>query len=226
MPKDLEKELYPLVERWLKRYLKCFKTASNTGLKYSRADVIGVRDVGGDMCGEIETVCVEVKKGREPFATASGQASGYRVYGNRVYLAERRKAAFTLDERDIASNLGIGLIQIQGRTCKEILSSPFYRPIVRFNLLVLERMALGQCRVCGSFFETGKPENRFSNLTRERLKTAIEKEKGMMFWNREVSDRKQRLKIRNTTDGSTYERRFICPDCISSVFSQLVETDE
>jgi hypothetical protein len=56
-----EKDLYPLVEKWMKRHFLCFKTAINTGLKYSRVDVLGIRDVGGDLSGEVETIVIEVK---------------------------------------------------------------------------------------------------------------------------------------------------------------------
>jgi hypothetical protein len=60
--KPKESKLYPIVERWLRKHHHCFKTATNKGIKYSRIDVIGVRDVGGDLSGEIETISVEVKR--------------------------------------------------------------------------------------------------------------------------------------------------------------------
>ena len=54
-----EKELYPIVARWLSRHHHCFKTAINTGLLHSRIDVVGVRDVGGDHSGEVETISIQ-----------------------------------------------------------------------------------------------------------------------------------------------------------------------
>ena len=42
-----EKELYPNVERWLKRRFRCFQTAIDKGLQHSRIDVVGLRDSGG-----------------------------------------------------------------------------------------------------------------------------------------------------------------------------------
>jgi hypothetical protein len=208
-----ESNFYPIVAQWLKRYHHCFKTDINKGLRYSRIDVVGVRDIGGDLSGEVETISVEVKKGGEPFATASGQASGYKVYANLVYLADVRKTPFTPDEIDIASHLGIGLIQISGRNCREVLSSPYYKPVTRLNLLLLERLALGRCRLCDCFFVTGDEHNRFSNLARENLKKALSDGKGLMFWNYAVGKRKRK------TDATylTYERRFICPDCIRNI---------
>jgi len=218
-----ESDLYPRVEQWMKKHFRCFATATNTGLAYSRPDVTGVRDIGGDLSGEVESIIIEVKRGdSQPFATASGQALGYRVYANRVYLAEARPKSFNADEIQIASHLGIGLIWIKGRGCTEVLSSPSYTPITRLNRLLLEKLTLGHCQLCGSVFRIGEePKKKFSNLTREKIDKAIELERGVMFWNREVADRKRRLGIRETKEGYTQERRFICPDCVSNVLSQL-----
>lgn len=174
-----EKNLYPIVERWMRRHFRCFATAINKGTGYSRIDVFGVKDSGGDLSGEVETISVEVKKGSEPFATASGQALGYRVYANRVYLADARDAEFSADEINIASNLGIGLIQIRGGKCREILSSPHYTPISKFNLTLLENIGLGKCQLCGCFFRLGDGgKKRFANVTRENLKRSVKEEKG------------------------------------------------
>jgi hypothetical protein len=213
-----EKSLYPIVERWVKRHFLCFKTAINTGLRHSHADVVGVRDIGGDLSGDVETIIVEVKGGSEPFATASGQTLGYNVYSNRVYLADVRAKIFTQDELQIASHLGIGLIQIRDGKCSEVLSSPFYNPIRRLNLLLLDQLGLGRCQLCGCFFETGGSKREYSNMVREDVAKAIEKEKGLIFWNYAVAERKHKLRIRTAPDTS-YERRFICPECVQNLLS-------
>ena len=67
---------------------------------------------------------------------------------------------------------------------------------------------------------TGKM-NPFSRLKRENIKKAIAEEKGLMFWNRELADRKAKLGIRPTKNETTFERRFICPDCIENFFAEL-----
>lgn len=226
MKRPKERDLYPQIERWLKRQYQCFATAVNKGLRHSRPDLIGVRDIGGDLSGEVESIIIEVKRGTQPFATASGQALAYKVYANRVYLADFRPKSFTPEESHIASHLGIGLIQIKGTRCLEVLSSPHYDPITRLNLALLERLALGNCQLCGSVFRIGKPDHRFSNVTRENLERAFSEEKGLMFWNREVAERKERLRIRTTGDDRTWERRFLCPDCVDSVLSQLNPYEE
>lgn len=61
-----ESDLYPIVERWMQRHFHCFKTVIDKGLRYERIDMFGVRDVGGDLSGEVETIAIEVKKGRTP----------------------------------------------------------------------------------------------------------------------------------------------------------------
>ncbi|MBI1335892.1 MAG: hypothetical protein GC164_02900 [Phycisphaera sp.] len=210
----------------MKRHFKCFDSRINCGLKYSRCDVVGIRDVGGELSGETETICIEVKRGTEPFATASGQALGYRVYGNRVYLADVRANKFSNDELAIASTLGIGLIHISKKMhCTEVLSSPYYNPMTRLNLLLLQRMAIAQCRLCGTFFRTGDENNRNKFVTRENLKNAIKYEKGMIFWNWDLGQRKAKLGIEHTKGTTTWERRYICPDCISRVLIQIVPSD-
>jgi hypothetical protein len=216
-----ESDLYPIVQKWMVKHFRCFKARENIGLKDSRVDVVGVRDVGGVLSGEVEIIAIEVKRGSGQFATASGQALGYQVYANRVYLADVRETAFKPSEIEIASHLGIGLIQIKGRKCQEVLSSPYHRPITRMALELMERMTLGKCSICGTFFETGVPRNQWSNLSREKFPKAVDQGKGLMFWNRELAERKSRLGIRVTKDGETYERRFVCPDCILNVFAQI-----
>src|SRR4051812_12565036 len=120
MKHALEKTLYPMVDRWMHRHFRCFRTAVNKGLRHGRIDIIGVRDIGGDLSGEVETIAIEVKRGAFPFANGCGQALGYKTYANRVYLADKRQDSFTTDELHIASHLGIGLIQIRGNKCFEV----------------------------------------------------------------------------------------------------------
>jgi hypothetical protein len=124
-----EADYYPIVARWMEKRFQCFKTRKNVGTTYSHADVVGARDSGGEHSGDVELIVIEVKAGNERFATASGQAVGYSVYANRVYLADVREQGFKSAELDIASNLGVGLIQISGTKCTEVLSSRHPTPL-------------------------------------------------------------------------------------------------
>jgi hypothetical protein len=218
MKSKSEKDLYPIVEQWMKKHLLCFKVESNKGSRHSRPDVIGIRDVGGNLSGEVQTIAVEVKKEGPPFATMSGQTLGYNVYANRIYLAQSRERAFTIDQMDIASHLGIGLIQIRGKTCHEILSSPFYTPITRLNLHLLETLGLGRCQHCSSFFDMDKPgmvgkEAKYEDAF-EAVPQAITEEKGLIFYSWRVAERKRKLGLTTAQKGFTNERRFICPECV------------
>jgi len=207
------------------RRFRCFKTALNVGLSYSRVDVLGVRDIGGALTGEIETVAIEVKRHAGLFATSSGQALGYQVYANRVYLAAVAPSGFKPAELEIASHLGIGLIQIKGLQCREVLSSPYHHPITRMCTELIECLALGKCQLCGTFFDigvAGKGGNRWSKVSRENFRKAFAGEKGLIFWNHELAVRKNKIGIRITKDGTTYERRYICPACVS-VLAQIAE---
>jgi len=213
---NLEKTYYPIVAKFLLKSYQCFKTQTNAGLRYSRADVIGIRDTGGDFTGEIETIIIEVKRGSEAFATASGQAYGYTVYANRVYLADKRITNFTPLEVQIASHLGIGLIKIDAKNkCSVALTSPYYKPMTKMNADLLEKLCLCKCQFCESYFETGDIKNRYSKVSKEKVKKAIDEGKGVVFWNREISTRKEKHKVRIGKENTTYERRFICSDCVN-----------
>jgi len=222
-----ESDLYPLVEKWLKESHRCFKREEDTGVidkevTYSRIDVVGVRDVGGDLSADIEIIAVEVKRKGAPFAKASGQALGYKICANRVYLAVQQDELFSPDEVNIASHLGIGLIQIKNQECIEVLSSPYYKPIERLSLALLENLQLGKCQICDSIFDISNIESYSKvKLRRKTLERAIKYEKGLKFWNWSVAERKRKMGIRDTKDEVSAERRYICPDCIANFFSQF-----
>lgn len=220
----LEKDYYPIVEKWLANQFDCFLTKINTGLEYSRADVIGVRDTGGDFDGEIETIIVEVKHSREPFATAAGQTFGYSVYANKVYLADKRTSGFTADEMKIASYLGIGLIQInKNNKCSEVLSSPSYNPPAKFYKQFLNKLGLANCQFCSTFFAFGEENKKYSKVTRENIKKSIQEERGLIFWHRALDQRKAKIKSKRRNPDLTYERRYLCPECTNLLFSDRIE---
>jgi hypothetical protein len=224
--KPHEKTLYKLVAGWTRRHFLCFRVAVNKGLIYSRMDVLGIRDVGGDFSGDVETIAVEVKQGSTPFTNAAGQTVGYRVYANRVYLADLRDEAFNQDELLIASSLGIGLIHIKGTKCREVLSSPVYQPIPKLQLRLFAALLLGKCQLCGSLFHIGEPDSgtSWSKVCVENVKLAIKREKGLMFCNREVGERRAKLGLCKTD--YVYDRRFICPECISLLLAPLHAKEE
>lgn len=224
----LEKDLYPLVAKWAKKHFHCFKTCINRGPKHGRIDVVGIRDTGGDLTGEVDLIGIEVKRGATAFANMCGQTVGYGVYANRVYLADVRDQQFSADQIQIASHLGIGLIQIRGKQCREVLSSQYHRPMAKMQALLLEKMLLGRCQWCDCVFELGSDsDSTWSNMVRQggdvnKVRRALEKSRGLMFWNNEVAARKRRVGIRRTGDYTSFERRYICPDCIQNIAANLL----
>ena len=184
----------------MKKRFHCFETSINTGLKYGRIDVVGVRDIGDELSGEVETIAVEVKRGLGSFAKACGQAFGYNVYAHRVYLADRRSSPFSYEEKRLAGHIGIGLIHIKPTgSCEEVMSSPTYIPLYGHSLLLLEKLSLGKCQFCGSFIKIGEnKQRRFSNVTRANLKRAIKEEKGIIFL--ELRSSKEKVQTWNQED--------------------------
>jgi hypothetical protein len=51
-------------------------------------------------------------------------------------------------------------------------------------------------------------------------------ERGLMFWNRELAALKHKFGVRRSKDGVTFERRFICPDCVAYVLTQFMPDSE
>ncbi|MFN3655508.1 MAG: hypothetical protein ACK4TO_09350, partial [Candidatus Nitrosotenuis sp.] len=91
------------------------------------------------------------------------------------------------------------------------------------NLRLLEKLMLGRCQFCSSFFQIGdiRSGQRYSNLSRENLEKAMKEKKGLMFWNYEVAERKDRLGLRPLNSAATYERRFVCPECVEVFIAQI-----
>ena len=65
-----ESDLYIPVEKWAKRHFGCFATGINKGTEYGRVDVVGLRKIPGDFSADTEFICIEVKKGTQPFLNA------------------------------------------------------------------------------------------------------------------------------------------------------------
>lgn len=224
----LEKDLYPAVEKLVKRQFGCFATAVNVGLRHGRIDVAGLRDVGGDLAGRDEMIAVEVKRGTQPFATCAGQTLGYSIYAEQCYLAEYRpNAGFTSDEEAIARRLGIGLIRIRSTSKLEVvLSAPNHEPIERLRNLLNENLGYGRCTICSTLFALGDSPNSFRKVVRQvankpkALIKAVAEEKGIMYWLEES----EALGGRQVGE-TTYRRRYVCPDCVAALFAHL-QVDE
>jgi len=111
---------------------------------------LGIRDVGGRFCGDIEVITIEVKTSRYNFAKSLGQALGYSLFAHKCYLAIllRYSERYSPEEKEMASQLGFGLIEIRTGKCTEILTSAPHRPINTLLLRALDSVDYGKCSIC------------------------------------------------------------------------------
>ena len=150
-----EKSLYKYVEEFLVEQLECFDTFKEVGTIYTgRADVIGVKDVGGRTSGDFEVIAVEVKKSTYNFAKNLGQALGYSLLAHRCYLATYLDETYTSEQEQMATHLGVGLLRIYNRECEEICSSRRHQPIKALMLKMLDTAGYGVCSICGTLITT------------------------------------------------------------------------
>lgn len=144
-----EKNYYRIVKGFLLKEFKCFYAETDVGVEnVGRIDVVGLRDIGGRYSGEIEIISVEVKKSTKSPGKKMGQALGYSVLANRCYLAA--PGEFSMEHREIANRLGIGLIEIKDETCSEKLTSKYFEPIEALSLRLLRKINYRKCTLCGS----------------------------------------------------------------------------
>jgi len=146
-----EETYYSRIEDFLKERLNCFATRQKGGSKYvGYADVLGVRDIGGKWSGDVEIIAVEVKKKKGNFGKYLGQALGYSLFAHKCYLAiPIKKGDFSLEEREMANRLGVGLLKIKRKIVEEVLTSRYFQPIENLILHVLNQMKYSKCNICG-----------------------------------------------------------------------------
>ena len=223
-----EADLYEPVRRWAKKYFSCFTTGINTGTEYGRVDVIGMRQTPGDLSAQTELICIEVKKGTQPFLNALGQAAGYAIYGDFTYLADYRPSKpFTEEERLLAHQLGVGLIRIRSLGSIDLVSSAEQCvPVQNFKLRIADQLGYVRCSICSTFFQTGKRKGKYFDWTnlekhkdnRNLMIKGIGNGKGLVFWPDEAT-RNDVTHDHRHKDGLNYNRRFACNTCASLFLS-------
>lgn len=183
-----EKNYYSIVKDFLLKEFKCFYVETEVGVEnVGRIDVVGLRDIGGRYSGEIEIISVEVKKSTKSPGKKMGQALAYSVLANRCYLAA--PGEFSMEHREIANRLGIGLIEIKDKTCSEKLTSKFFEPIEALSLRLLRRKKINyrKCTLCGSVVKDIEIKRRIQikdvGVIRPLLFTKQKKEKQFKFVN-------------------------------------------
>lgn len=214
-----ESDLYGPVERWAKSHFGCFATGVNKGTEYGRVDVIGLRQIPGDLSADTEFICIEVKKGTQPFLNALGQAAAYSLYGDYSYLADYRPdGPFSEEERVLAERLGIGLIRINKRIEISLTSTARQtRPVENLRLQIADQLGFVRCVLCGTFFPRSADGKKWGNLqrhigSRQTMISGIENGKGLVYWPDDASHQDVTHKVRHNDD-LNYNRRFMCNTC-------------
>jgi len=199
-----ESKLWPIVEKFTKQHFRCFKTGINKGLQnFGTVDIIGIKRIIKDVGSSNEIIAIEVKTESSKFCKKVGQALGYSIFANRCYLAVyfNGKDKFTDDQKNIANKLGVGLIEIRGKKCKEVLTSPYYQTLESLSLPFIWRLHIVKCQICNIFFDV-------KNLSRNFTKS-VNNDKSYVYWLENLS---KELKEDKRTQ--IYQRRYICSDCI------------
>jgi hypothetical protein len=208
-----EKALYPSIERFLMKQSNCFRTAQRVGTMFvGIADVVGVRDVGGDARGDVEVISVEVKLRASNFGKIVGQALGYSLLAHRCYLAAHTE--FSEEQKELANRLGVGLIEIRRRynnwSCVQVQSSANFTPHPhQLETLLRRGFGLARCAVCEVFSDISAASRNW--------RRAVDDEKPFIEWRE--PDRKLMFSKRWKGD---WRRVYVCKDCVQSLWKDLV----
>ena len=65
-------------------------------------------------------------------------------------------SSFEEEQIELANRLGIGLLEIGKKRCKEILSSKYHHPDTFQRLWLLANLGVYRCSICGTFSHTDK----------------------------------------------------------------------
>lgn len=225
----LEAKLYNSIENFVTHRYGCHVVKQQVGTKFGQVDVMGLRETSGDLKADGELIAIEVKEEKAPFLSAIGQAFAYSIYAHRCYLAYKKRYnnKFSTEEIDIATQFGVGLIEIKSNECNEIVTSRIFSPQEKYVLHILNKLKLFKCTLCRGIYHKEDMayinKNGSINLEEDldypgRLENAIMKRKNAMYWLYELSH------LRGNDRDYVYDRRFICKDCIS-IFSSLIKSD-
>ena len=212
-----EEDLYKPVSQFLRREFDCFWVGIKKGTAHGTIDVVGLRYVIGDYGGASEVIAIEVKPEEMTFLKSAGQAYAYSVMADRCYLAIQKRYGRTLtqDQRDIAAQLQIGLIEIgKNRMSRVVVSSPQQRPIRAHKLALIGKCGFVECVMCGSLFEE---KGMRSLRDRSNITHAIRDEKSFRYWLDDLYEMRS-----HDARKYVYDRRHICRDCVQ-VFEGLVK---
>lgn len=201
-----EKNLYPIVQEFLIKNKKCIDAGINLGHQsVGRADVFGIKDIGGQYGADIIGYAVEVKLWKTPLGKNIGQAVGYTLFSHRSYLAVPIRDCFEEEDIEMANRLGVGLIEVDSKKkkCTEILTAKHHQPIEGLFLWAVESLGYSKCSICKEFFnnDVGWSRKRPSQVYASGKNLYTVKEKDYIFF----------------TKGNLRWPIMICKDCLKTL---------
>jgi hypothetical protein len=222
----LESKLYKIVEQFAYEHFNCKVVKQQVGTHLGKVDVVGFRQIHGDLGTIGEIIAIEVKEENASYLTAIGQARAYSIYAHKCYLAYRKRYTnkFTSEETDIASQLGVGLIEIKADKSNIIATSQSFSPREDYVLTILGKMKLFRCTLCHAVYplkdfvavnaqDEINPSDKPAYLG--KMNQAIKNHKNIEYFlyhlNSQYEDDERKY---------VYDRRYICKDC-ASIFASL-----
>ena len=158
---------------------------------------------------------VEVKLSTSNFGKLLEQALGYSLFAHKCYLAipMRRREWFTSEQRELATRLGVGLIEIRGRRamqCAEVLSSQYHERIDALTLRALWNMNYFMCALCGTM--TAARGGQFTTKVRDAIRN-----RKMLYFNKLMLDGKRirTLMFKRTSENRMHKTTFVYPACVA-----------
>lgn len=201
-----ERNLYLPVQKFLKKRFHCFVVKREKGTEtIGKPDVIGIRNIGGDLYNDPEIITVEAKRTHHNFGKKAGQALGYSLFAHRCYLAINEK--FEAEHKILASKLGIGLIEIgiDGK-CTEVLTSPRYEPNEYMMLTLVYNIGYVRCMLCGGLKEKVWSK-KIDGALKKRISYGMERKMPKMTMYQESLKKKKSKK----------QWFFLCTDCLKAI---------
>ncbi len=226
-----EAALYKQVMSIAEDEFACCVVDKQVGTQLGIVDVMGLREMQGDYGSTTELIAFEVKEENSTFLKSLGQAFAYSVYAHKCYLAVRKRYSnvFSYEERDIATQFGVGLIEIKSRNKHEIVAtSRKFMPEEHYFLQILEKLKMFRCSLCRGIF---KKQDLVSVSTREinlsekpnyrgNLDKAIRKRKNIRYWLFELDEQRE-----DEYRKHIFDRRNLCKDCVS-IFASLLPKED
>jgi len=224
---SLESELYPKIKKYVETHFDCRHVAMQVGTRLGKIDVVGLKDIHGDLETRTEIIAVEVKEEGARFLNALGQALAYSVYAHSCYLAVRKrgKNSFTQEEKEVAAHFGVGLLEIKSADVAVTATSRYFAPDDRYVMQILKGLNYFRCSLCRGVYPrkevtelNSKDQIRLADTPSYTgaLSKAIREGRHAAYY---LYDLAAQMKDKRDY---VWDRRYLCRDCIS-IFASLLQ---